>query len=119
MGNNMVKKLKILVDESVQKIHETIKLPSEEFEIVEEQKAEIQKVLEQFTTVFPSCTGFAMYNKRGEGIYNFVVDSSAKETLANIHSNLPSLFWKISLVLEEKNESTLFRVAGTETRKKK
>jgi len=98
------KKLKVLVDESVQKIHDTIKLPSEELEIVEEQKAEIKKILEQFTTVFPACTGFAMYNKRGEGIYNFIVDNDAKETLANIHSSLPSLFWKISLVLEEKNE---------------
>ncbi|MHA1123430.1 MAG: hypothetical protein ACTSQ3_03280 [Candidatus Heimdallarchaeota archaeon] len=97
------KKLKVLVDESVQKIHDTIKLPSEELEIVEEQKAEIKKILEQFTTVFPSCTGFAMYNKRGEGIYNFIVDNNAKETLANIHNTLPSLFWKISLVLEEKS----------------
>jgi hypothetical protein len=98
------KKLKVLVDETVQKIRETMKLPSEELEIVEVQKAEIQKVLEQFTIVFPSCSGFAMYNKRGEGIYSFVVDSAAKETLSNIHSSIPSLFWKISLVLEERNE---------------
>jgi hypothetical protein len=98
------KKLKVLVDESVQKIHDTIKLPSEELEIVEEQKAEIKKILEQFTTVFPACTGFAMYNKRGEGIYNYIVDNNAKETLANIHNTLPSLFWKISLVLEERND---------------
>ncbi|TET30427.1 MAG: hypothetical protein E3J70_04595 [Candidatus Heimdallarchaeota archaeon] len=98
------KKLKVLVDESVQKIHDTIKLPSEELKIVEEQKAEIKKILEQFTTVFPACTGFAMYNKRGEGIYNYIVDNNAKETLANIHNTLPSLFWKISLVLEERND---------------
>jgi hypothetical protein len=98
------KKLKVLVDESVQKIRETIKLPSEELMIVEEQKAEIQKVLEQFTTVFPACTGFAMYNKRGEGIYSFVVDNDAKTTLGNIHTSISTLFWKISLVLEEKDE---------------
>ena len=98
------KKLKVLVDESVQKIHDTIKLPSEELKIVEEQKAEIKKILEQFTTVFPACTGFAMYNKRGEGIYNYIVDNNAKETLANIHNTLPTLFWKISLVLEERND---------------
>lgn len=98
------KKLKVLVDESIQKIHDTIKLPSEELKIVEEQKAEIKKILEQFTTVFPACTGFAMYNKRGEGIYNYIVDNNAKETLANIHNTLPTLFWKISLVLEERND---------------
>ncbi len=98
------KKLKVLVDETVQKIRETIKLPSEELMIVEKQKTAIQKVLEQFMTVFPACTGFALYNKRGEGIYSYAIDNDAKGTLANIHNSISSLYWKISLVLEEKDE---------------
>jgi len=98
------KKLKVLVDETVHRIRETIKLPSEELIIIEEQKVRIQKVIEQFITVFPACTGFAIYNKRGEGIYNFAIDDDAKGTLANIHNSISSLFWKISLALEEKDE---------------
>lgn len=98
------KNLNVLVEETVQKIHETIKLPENEKPIIKEQKDEIVKVLEQFTTVFPACTGFAIYNRRGEGIYNFAIDKEAKITLAIIHDSLASIFWKISLALEEKNE---------------
>ncbi|MHA1185469.1 MAG: hypothetical protein ACTSXA_14030 [Candidatus Heimdallarchaeota archaeon] len=97
-------KLKVLVEESVQKIHETIKLPAEEFPLEVDQKNRIIKVIEQFTTVFPACTGFVIYNKRGEGVLNYTADSRAKDTLAKIHESIPSLFWKISLVLEERNE---------------
>ncbi len=98
------KKLKVLVEDSVKKIHEIIKLPSEELKIEIEHKNQMQKVLEQFMTVFPACTGFAIYNKRGEGIFSYANDKDAKATLANIHDSIPSLFWKISLALEEKDE---------------
>ena len=97
-------KLKVLVEESVQKIHETIKLPAEEISLVKDQKDRIIKVIEQFTTVFPACTGFVIYNKRGEGVLNFTTDARSKATLEKIHESIPSLFWKISLVLEERNE---------------
>ena len=97
-------KLKVLVEESVQKIHETIKLPAKEFLIGTDQKERIIKVIEQFTTVFPACTGFVIYNKRGEGVLNYTSDARAKTTLSKIHESIPSLFWKISLVLEERNE---------------
>lgn len=98
------KKLNVLVEETVQKIHETIKLPENEKPITKEQLDKIVKVLEQFITVFPACTGFAIYNRRGEGIYSYSIDKEAKTTLTKIHDSLASIFWKISLVLEEKNE---------------
>ncbi|NHJ47793.1 MAG: hypothetical protein FK733_08395 [Asgard group archaeon] len=98
------KKLDVIVEETVQKIHDTIKLPSDEIIISREKFNDIQKTIEQFMTVFPSCTGFSMYNKRGEGIYNYAIDKQAKNTLARIHETLTSIFWKISLALEEKNE---------------
>jgi len=96
--------LKVIVEESVQKIHETIKLPSAEYKVTQEQKAEIQKIVQQFMTVFPACTGFAIYNKRGEGIYNFANDNHAKQMLAIIHESISSLFWKINLALDERDE---------------
>ncbi|MHA1212151.1 MAG: hypothetical protein ACTSSH_06800 [Candidatus Heimdallarchaeota archaeon] len=98
------KKLDVAVEEAVQKIHETIKLPEEEIQITNEQKTAIRRVLEQFATVFPSCTGFAMYNRRGEGIYNFSADKIAKATLAKINDTIGTIFWKISLALETKND---------------
>jgi hypothetical protein len=98
------KKLNVLVEETVQKIHDTIKLPESEKPITKEQISDIEKVLEQFVTVFPACTGFAIYNRRGEGIYNYSVDKEARATLAKIHDSLASIFWKISLTLEEKDD---------------
>ncbi|MHA1125104.1 MAG: hypothetical protein ACTSO7_05745 [Candidatus Heimdallarchaeota archaeon] len=97
-------KLKVLVEESIQKIHETIKLPAEEINLVKDQKDRIKRVVEEFTTVFPACTGFVIYNKRGEGVLNYTTDTRSKETLTKIHESIPTLFWKISLVLEERNE---------------
>ncbi|MFW9923418.1 MAG: hypothetical protein ACFFDW_09065 [Candidatus Thorarchaeota archaeon] len=98
------KNLKTIVDDTIKKIYDTIKLPAEEFLISIEQKNKILTIFQQFMTVFPSCTGFAIYNKRGEGVIDFANDLQAKETLRFIHESIPSLFWKISLALEEKNE---------------
>jgi hypothetical protein len=98
------KKLDVVVEETVKKIHETIKLPSSEIVLTKNQLDEIEKIIQQFTTVFPACTGFAMYNKRGEGLYNYAVDKGAQNTLVKIHETLASIFWKISLALEEKDE---------------
>jgi len=97
-------KLKEIVDISVQKIHDTIKFPSAEFAISQEQKKGIQQIIQQFMTVFPACTGFAIYNKRGEGVYSFSNDTHAKQTLEIIHESISSLIWKISLSLEERDE---------------
>ncbi|HUU77635.1 MAG TPA: hypothetical protein VMX55_04765 [candidate division Zixibacteria bacterium] len=97
-------KLKTIVEETVLKIYDTIKMPSEEIKITQNQKEEILAIINQFMTVFPACTGFALYNKRGEGVLNISNDKQAKKTLTNIHDSIPSLFWKISLVLEEKDE---------------
>ncbi len=97
-------KLKEIVEVSVQKIHDTIKLPSSEFSISQEQKNAIQKIIQQFMTVFPACTGFAIYNKRGEGIFSFSNDQQAQQTLGIIHESISTLIWKISLSLEERDE---------------
>ncbi|NHJ05447.1 MAG: hypothetical protein EAX90_11520 [Candidatus Heimdallarchaeota archaeon] len=97
-------KLKTIVEETVLKIYDTIKMPSEEIKITQNQKEEILAIINQFMTVFPACTGFVLYNKRGEGILNIANDKQAKKTLTNIHDSIPTLFWKISLVLEEKDE---------------
>lgn len=97
-------KLKTIVEETVLKIYDTIKMPSEEIKITQNQKEEILAIINQFMTVFPACTGFALYNKRGEGVLNVSNDKQAKKTLTNIHDSIPTLFWKISLVLEEKDE---------------
>lgn len=97
-------KLRTIVDNTVNKIYDTIKMPGEETIIEIKQKEEIQKIINQFMTVFPACTGFAMYNKRGEGILNIANDERSKKTLRNIHSSIPQIFWKISLVLEKKDE---------------
>ena len=97
-------KLKTIVEEAVHKIYDTIKMPDTETAISVEQKEEIQKIIKQFMTVFPACTGFVIYNKRGEGILNISSDERAKKTLANIHSSIPTIFWKISLALEKKDE---------------
>ncbi len=97
-------KLKEIVEISVQKIHDTINFPSAEFVISQEQKKVIQKIIQQFMTVFPACTGFSIYNKRGEGIYSFSTDKHAQQTLDIIHESISSLIWKISLSLEERDE---------------
>jgi len=97
-------KKKILVKESVQKIQETIKMPEEGFVIIAEQKKRIEYIIDEFIAVFPACTGFALYNKRGEGILSIAKNGEARVTLANIHDSIPSIFWKISLRLEERDE---------------
>lgn len=97
-------KLKEVVETSVQKIQDTIKLPSAEFIISQEQKEDIQQNIQQFMTVFPACTGFAIYNKKGEGVYSFSNDKHAQQTLDTIHESISSLIWKISLSLEERDE---------------
>ena len=97
-------KINIAVDETIKKIQERIKLPAPEMAFSLQQKNNIIFTITQFMTVFPSCTGFALYNKRAEGIVSHVSDRAAKETLAKIHENIPSLFWKISLILESKDE---------------
>ena len=96
--------MKEIVEVSVQKIHDTIKFPSAEFNISQEQKNAIQKIIQQFMTVFPACTGFAIYNKRGEGIFSFSNDQHAQKTLGIIHDSISTLIWKISLSLEERDE---------------
>jgi len=98
------KKLDVTIEEAVQKIQETIQLPEEDIDISKEQKEEIKKVIEQFTTVFPACTGFALYNRRSEGIYSYSVDNTSKATLAKINDTIGTVFWKISLALEDRSD---------------
>ena len=98
------KKLRAMVDESIQRIHKTINLPTEEVVITSEKKKGIEKMLQDFMTVFPACTGIAMYNKRGEGILTLSLDKEAKQTLLSIHENISEMFWKINLALMEKDE---------------
>jgi hypothetical protein len=68
------------------------------------QREEITKLIEQFTTVFPACVGFVIYNKRGEGMLKYAKDKRAEKTLLDIHESIPNTLWKISLALEEKDE---------------
>ncbi|MBN1328954.1 MAG: hypothetical protein JXA54_05730 [Candidatus Heimdallarchaeota archaeon] len=98
------KKLDITVEEAVQKIQSTIQLPEDDIDISREQKEEIKEVVEQFITVFPACTGFAIYNRRSDGIYSYSVDATSKATLAKINDTIEPVFWKIRLALEERND---------------
>ncbi|MBD3191420.1 MAG: hypothetical protein GF308_12300 [Candidatus Heimdallarchaeota archaeon] len=97
-------KLKKLVDDTVKRIYDTISLPSQELQISLKQKDKIEKIIERFIITFPACTGFALYNKEVQGIFKYFTDRSAEQTLANIHENLPELFWKINVALMNKEE---------------
>lgn len=92
------------VDEAVSKIHETIKLPDIEHQIQVNQKQAIERLIDEFMTVFPSCTGFIIYNRRSKGVFHQAKDLDAKNTIFRINNTISNIFWKISLVLEEKNE---------------
>ncbi|HUT80040.1 MAG TPA: hypothetical protein VMZ29_02465 [Candidatus Bathyarchaeia archaeon] len=98
------RKLDVTIEEAIHKIQNTIQLPEGDITISKEQKEEIKKVIEQFTTVFPACTGFAIYNRRSEGIFSYSVDATSKATLAKINDTIGTIFWKISLVLEDRND---------------
>ncbi len=96
--------LQSIIGETVEKIQETIKLPAEEPIIDKSQKERIREVLTEFTTVFPGCVGFALFNRKGLGVFSFYKDNDAKTNLAKINETFSETFWKISLLLENKNE---------------
>lgn len=93
-----------LVEDAVKRIYDTISLPSQEFQISLEQKDRIESIIERFTINFPACTGFALYDKHVQGVFHYFTDKAAEQTLANIHENLPELFWKINVALVNKEE---------------
>jgi len=97
-------RLKSLIGDTLERIHETIKLPAEEPIIEQSHKDKMKEVLSQFTTVFPACTGFALFNRKGEGVFSFYRDNDTRENLAKINETFNEIFWKISLLLEDKDE---------------
>ncbi|MEA2071839.1 MAG: hypothetical protein U9O98_11195, partial [Asgard group archaeon] len=92
------------VSSSVERINKLIQFPTQHFFLKEEHKSQIKKLLDQFMSVFPACTGFSLYNKESHGIMKIAKDNQADNTITAIHESIPNIFWKISLIMEETDD---------------
>jgi hypothetical protein len=91
------------IEEIKRNIQNIISLPAREQEVTQKQRESIREKIEDFLYRFPACVGVLMYNKRGGGVLKVAQNQRVEQVLDSIHELLPNLYWKICLILENRD----------------